>query len=112
EGDDDLNAPFTEEQYAAFLEALQGAQSYEGHDWENVPYFEGCLPIEVMASRGPDTLRFGPMKPVGLPVPQWGGRRAYAVVQLRREDRAGQMWHLVGVQTRLKIPQQPRVLQQ
>lgn len=109
EGDDYLNAPLTREQYEAFVEALSSAESYEGHDWENVPYFEGCLPIEVMAARGPDTLRFGPMKPVGLPVPNWGGKRAYAVVQLRREDRAGQMWNLVGFQTRLKIPEQRRV---
>jgi methylenetetrahydrofolate--tRNA-(uracil-5-)-methyltransferase len=111
DGDDYLNAPFTKEQYEAFIEALRGAESYEGHDWENVPYFEGCLPIEVMASRGVDTLRFGPMKPVGLPVPQWGGKRAHAILQLRREDRGGQMWNLVGFQTRLKIPEQKRVLQ-
>jgi methylenetetrahydrofolate--tRNA-(uracil-5-)-methyltransferase len=109
EGDDYLNIPFTREQYDAFIEELRGAQSHEGHDWENVPYFEGCLPIEVMAERGADTLRFGPMKPVGLPVPQWGGRRAHAILQLRREDRAGQMWNLVGFQTRLKIGEQARV---
>lgn len=109
EGDDYLNAPFTREMYTAFIEALRGAESYEGHDWENVPYFEGCLPIEVMAGRGADTLRFGPMKPVGLPVPQWGGKRAHAILQLRREDRAGQMWNLVGFQTRLKIPEQKRI---
>jgi methylenetetrahydrofolate--tRNA-(uracil-5-)-methyltransferase len=109
EGDDYLNAPLDAEQYHAFIEALKGAQSHEGHDWDNVPYFEGCLPIEVMVSRGDDTLRFGPMKPVGLPVPQWGGRRAHAIVQLRREDRAGQMWNLVGFQTRLKIGEQARV---
>ncbi len=108
-GDDYLNAPFTREQYDAFIEALKGAQSHEGHDWDQVPYFEGCLPIEVMAARGEETLRFGPMKPVGLPVPHWGGRRAHAVVQLRREDRAGQMWNLVGFQTRLKIGEQARV---
>jgi methylenetetrahydrofolate--tRNA-(uracil-5-)-methyltransferase len=111
DGDDYLNVPFTQEQYEAFVEALRGAESYEGHDWENVPYFEGCLPIEVMASRGVDTLRFGPMKPVGLPVPQWGGKRAHAILQLRREDKSGQMWNLVGFQTRLKIPEQKRVLQ-
>jgi methylenetetrahydrofolate--tRNA-(uracil-5-)-methyltransferase len=109
EGDDYLNAPFTREQYEAFIEAVRGAESHEGHDWENVPYFEGCLPIEVMAARGADTLRFGPMKPVGLPVPQWGGKRAHAILQLRREDRAGQMWNLVGFQTRLKIAEQKRV---
>ncbi|HSU13206.1 methylenetetrahydrofolate--tRNA-(uracil(54)-C(5))-methyltransferase (FADH(2)-oxidizing) TrmFO [Longimicrobium sp.] len=109
EGDDYLNAPMTKEQYDAFIEALRTGEEYAGHDWENVPYFEGCLPIEVMAHRGPETLRFGPMKPVGLPVPQWGGKRAWAVIQLRREDRAGQMWNLVGFQTRLKIPEQKRI---
>lgn len=109
DGDDYLNAPMTREQYEAFVAALGSAESYEGHDWENVPYFEGCLPIEVMAGRGVDTLRFGPMKPVGLPVPQWEGRRAHAVVQLRREDCAGQMWNLVGCQTRLKVGEQARV---
>ncbi len=109
-GDDDyLNAPFTREEYDAFIEALRGAQAHEGHDWEKVPYFEGCLPIEVMAERGEQTLRFGPMKPVGLPVPQWGGKRAHAIVQLRREDRAGQMWNLVGFQTRLRVGEQARV---
>ncbi|HET8656396.1 MAG TPA: methylenetetrahydrofolate--tRNA-(uracil(54)-C(5))-methyltransferase (FADH(2)-oxidizing) TrmFO [Longimicrobiaceae bacterium] len=109
EGDDYLNAPFTRERYEAFIEALRGGEGYEGHDWESVPYFEGCLPIEVMAARGADTLRFGPMKPVGLPVPQWGGKNAHAILQLRREDRAGQMWNLVGFQTRLKIPEQRRI---
>jgi methylenetetrahydrofolate--tRNA-(uracil-5-)-methyltransferase len=109
EGDDYLNAPMTREGYEAFIEALRSAESHEGHDWENVPYFEGCLPIEVMAARGPDTLRFGPMRPIGLPVPRWEGRRAHAIVQLRREDRAGQMWNLVGFQTRLKIGEQARI---
>src|SRR5690606_15904256 len=102
-------APMDAEQYRTFIAALKEAQSHEGHDWDAVPYFEGCLPIEVMAARGDDTLRFGPMKPVGLPVPQWGGRRAHAVVQLRREDKAGEMWNLVGFQTRLKIGEQARV---
>jgi methylenetetrahydrofolate--tRNA-(uracil-5-)-methyltransferase len=106
---DYLNAPMTREQYEAFVEALKGGEEHAGHDWENVPYFEGCLPIEVMAHRGVDTLRFGPMKPVGLPVPQWDGRRAWAVVQLRREDRAGNLWNLVGFQTRLRIPEQKRI---
>ena len=109
EGDDYLNAPMTQEQYEAFIQALKTGEEHAGHDWENVPYFEGCLPIEVMAHRGDQTLAFGPMKPVGLPVPQWGGKRAYAVVQLRREDRAGQMWNLVGFQTRLRIPEQKRI---
>ncbi|HET7231513.1 MAG TPA: methylenetetrahydrofolate--tRNA-(uracil(54)-C(5))-methyltransferase (FADH(2)-oxidizing) TrmFO [Longimicrobium sp.] len=109
EGDDYLNAPMTREQYDAFIEALKTGEEHAGHDWENVPYFEGCLPIEVMAHRGNETLRFGPMKPVGLPVPQWDGKRAHAIVQLRREDRAGQMWNLVGFQTRLRIPEQKRI---
>jgi methylenetetrahydrofolate--tRNA-(uracil-5-)-methyltransferase len=73
-----------------------------------VPYFEGCLPVEEMARRGRETLRFGPMKPVGLPDPRTG-REPWAVLQLRREDRAGQMWNLVGFQTRLRIPEQQRV---
>ena len=106
---DYLNCPMTKEQYEAFIEALKTGEEFAGHDWENVLYFEGCLPIEVMAHRGVDTLRFGPMKPVGLPVPQWGGQRAHAIVQLRREDRAGQMWNLVGFQTRLRIPEQKRI---
>ncbi|HEU0015264.1 MAG TPA: methylenetetrahydrofolate--tRNA-(uracil(54)-C(5))-methyltransferase (FADH(2)-oxidizing) TrmFO [Longimicrobium sp.] len=109
EGDDYLNAPMTREQYEAFVTALNGGIPHEGHDWENVPYFEGCLPVEVMAGRGMETLRFGPMKPIGLPVPQWGGQKAHAVVQLRREDRAGNLWNLVGFQTRLKIPEQKRI---
>lgn len=109
EGDDYLNVPFTREQYEALVAELRAGESYEGHDWENVPYFEGCLPIEVMAERGEDTLRFGPMKPIGLPVPSWGGKQAHAILQLRREDRAGQMWNLVGFQTRLKIGEQKRI---
>ena len=108
EGDDYLNCPMTGEQYHAFLAALREADVYPGHDWENIPYFEGCLPIEVMAERGDDTLRFGPMKPVGLPDPRTG-RDPYAVVQLRREDRTGQMWNMVGFQTRLRTAEQRRV---
>src|SRR3989449_2237495 len=79
------------------------------HEFDRAPYFEGCLPIEELAERGRDTLRFGPMKPVGLVDPRTG-REPYAVGQLRQEDRAGQMWKLVGVQTRLKGAQPPRVL--
>jgi methylenetetrahydrofolate--tRNA-(uracil-5-)-methyltransferase len=105
---DYLNCPMSREEYAAFLGALKSADVYEGHDWEEVPYFEGCLPIEVMASRGDDTLRFGPMKPIGLTDPRTG-RRPWAVVQLRREDRAGQMWNMVGFQTRLRTGEQRRV---
>ncbi len=105
---DYLNCPMDKEEYDAFIEALKAGKAHEGHDWDAVPYFEGCLPIEVMASRGHDTLRFGPMKPIGLTDPRTGNR-PWAVVQLRREDRAGQMWNMVGFQTRLKIGEQRRV---
>ena len=105
---DYLNCPMSRDEYEAFVEALRTAEAHEGHDWDAVPYFEGCLPVEVMASRGPDTLRFGPMKPIGLTDPRTG-RRPWAVVQLRREDRAGQMWNMVGFQTRLKIGEQRRI---
>lgn len=105
---DYLNCPMSREEYDTFIGALNGGQAHEGHDWDNVPYFEGCLPVEVMASRGHDTLRFGPMKPIGLTDPRTG-ERPWAVVQLRREDRAGQMWNMVGFQTRLRIGEQRRV---
>ena len=108
ESSDYLNCPMSKEEYGAFIAALKTADVHEGHDWDRVPYFEGCLPIEVMAARGEETLRFGPMKPIGLTDPRTG-RRPWAVVQLRREDRAGQMWNMVGFQTRLKIPEQGRV---
>ena len=106
---DYLNCPFSREEYERFVEAVVHADVHEGgHDWDRVPYFEGCLPIEVLASRGPETLRFGPMRPLGLRNPRTGSR-PYAVAQLRREDRAGQMWNLVGFQTRLRIGEQKRV---
>lgn len=108
ESGDYLNCPMNREEYDQFIGALKQAQAHEGHDWDAVPYFEGCLPIEVMAHRGDETLRFGPMKPIGLVDPRTGSR-PWAVVQLRREDRAGQMWNLVGFQTRLKIGEQRRV---
>ena len=108
-GDDYLNVPLDRQGYERFLDALLAADQHQGHDFDQVPYFEGCLPVEEMARRGRETLRFGPMKPVGLPDPSTG-REPYAVVQLRREDRAGQMWNLVGFQTRLRIPEQQRVL--
>jgi methylenetetrahydrofolate--tRNA-(uracil-5-)-methyltransferase len=107
-GDDYLNAPMNQPTYGSFVEALIAADQFQAHDFDQVPYFEGCLPIEEMARRGPETLRFGPLKPVGLPDPRTG-RDPHAVVQLRREDRAGQMWNLVGFQTRLRIPEQQRV---
>ena len=116
-GDDYLNAPFTAAQYDAFVTALRTGEQYQPHhEFDRTPYFEGCLPVEEMAARGRDVLRFGPMKPVGLRDPRAGtpgSRRGsvepYAVVQLRQEDCAGQMWNLVGFQTRLKIPDQQRV---
>jgi methylenetetrahydrofolate--tRNA-(uracil-5-)-methyltransferase len=108
EGDDYLNAPMDAAGYERFLDALLDADQHQGHEFDAVPYFEGCLPVEEMARRGRETLRFGPMKPVGLPDPRTG-REPHAVVQLRREDRAGQMWNLVGFQTRLRIPEQQRV---
>jgi methylenetetrahydrofolate--tRNA-(uracil-5-)-methyltransferase len=104
-----LNCPMSREQYEAFLDALISADQFHGHEFDEVPYFEGCMPVEVMAQRGRDTLRFGPLKPVGLRDPRTG-REAFAVVQLRQEDRAGRMWNLVGFQTRLRIPEQQRVL--
>ena len=107
-GDDYLNAPMSAEEYNGFISALVEADQFSAHGFDEVPYFEGCLPVEEMARRGPETLRFGPMKPVGLPDPRTG-RDPHAVVQLRREDRAGQMWNLVGFQTRLRIPEQKRV---
>jgi methylenetetrahydrofolate--tRNA-(uracil-5-)-methyltransferase len=103
-----VNCPFTREQYEAFLDALIAADQYEGHDFDPIPYFEGCMPVEEMARRGRETLRFGPMKPVGLRDPRTG-REAYAIAQLRMEDRGGRMWNLVGFQTRLRTREQQRV---
>jgi len=108
-GEDYLNAPFTAEEYEAFVAALITGDQYQpSHEFDRIPYFEGCLPVEEMARRGRDTLRFGPMKPVGLRDPR-SGREPFAVVQLRQEDRAGQMWNLVGFQTRLRTAEQQRV---
>ncbi len=107
-GADYWNAPLDREGYDAFIAALTAADQYQGHEFDQVPYFEGCLPVEEMAARGADTLRFGPMKPVGLRDPRTG-REAWAVVQLRQEDRAAQMWNLVGFQTRLRTGEQQRV---
>jgi methylenetetrahydrofolate--tRNA-(uracil-5-)-methyltransferase len=104
-----LNCPMSREEYDAFIDAIVSADQYQGKAFDEVPYFEGCMPVEEMASRGRDTLRFGPMKPVGLTDPRTG-RRPWAVVQLRQEDRGGRMWNLVGFQTRLRIPEQQRVL--
>ena len=103
-----LNCPMTRDQYEAFIDAIISADQASAHGFDAVPYFEGCMPVEEMARRGRDTLRFGPMKPVGLTDPRTG-REAHAVVQLRMEDRAGRMWNLVGFQTRLRYPEQQRV---
>ena len=109
DGDDYLNAPFTEPEYDAFVTALKAGDQYApNHEFDKIQYFEGCLPVEEMAARGRDVLRFGPMKPVGLPDPKTG-RQAFAVVQLRQEDRSGQMWNLVGFQTRLRKGEQEKV---
>jgi methylenetetrahydrofolate--tRNA-(uracil-5-)-methyltransferase len=106
---DYINCPFTKEEYERFIDGLLAAQSVEGHAWENLNYFEGCLPIEEIARRGIDTLRFGPMKPVGLKDPKTG-RIPYAVVQLRRENLRADSYNLVGFQNHLKFGEQARVL--
>jgi methylenetetrahydrofolate--tRNA-(uracil-5-)-methyltransferase len=106
---DYLNCPFTKEEYDRFFGALIAAESAVVHDFDKERFFEGCLPIEVMAHRGRDTLRFGPMKPVGLIEPSTG-RRPYAVVQLRQDNLAGDHYSLVGFQTQLKWGEQARVL--
>jgi methylenetetrahydrofolate--tRNA-(uracil-5-)-methyltransferase len=109
-GDDYLNVPLDREQYEQFVETLLTAEKVPFKDFENrdVRFFEGCLPIEVMAERGRDTLRFGPMKPVGLENPRTG-RRPWAVVQLRQDDLAAEHWNLVGFQTKLTHREQKRV---
>ena len=106
---DYLNCPFTAEEYARFYEALIAAEKAPLHAFDDPKFFEGCLPIEVMAARGVDTLRFGPMKPVGLPDPRTG-RDAYAVVQLRQDNLAASHYSLVGFQTQMKWGEQARVL--
>ena len=105
---DYLNCPMNRDQYLAFIKAVREADKVPLKAFEEQKYFEGCLPIEVMIDRGDDTLRFGPMKPVGLPVPATG-RDAYAVVQLRKENLEGTMYNMVGFQTKLTYPEQKRV---
>jgi len=107
-GDDYVNCPLDEAEYRAFYGALRGAECAALHDFEKELFFEGCLPIEVIASRGPETLLFGPMKPVGLRDPR-SGRRPHAVVQLRQDNLAASHFSLVGFQTHLKWPEQKRV---
>lgn len=106
---DYINCPMNEEQYGRFCDALLAAQSVEERDWENLNYFEGCLPIEEIARRGRDTLRFGPMKPVGLRDPRTG-KTPYAVVQLRQENLRADSYNLVGFQNHLKFGEQARIL--
>lgn len=108
EGDDYLNAPLDREQYLAFHRAVSEAEVVAPHEFEAAVFFEGCLPIEELARRGVDTLRYGPMKPVGLTLPD--GRRPYAVVQLRQENLAKSHFNLVGFQSRMKWGEQERVL--
>ncbi|MHA1537673.1 MAG: methylenetetrahydrofolate--tRNA-(uracil(54)-C(5))-methyltransferase (FADH(2)-oxidizing) TrmFO [Alphaproteobacteria bacterium] len=109
EGKDYINCPLDEAQYNAFIEALLTGGKTSFKEWEeNTPYFEGCLPIEVTAARGVDTLRFGPMKPVGLTDPRTG-KRAHAVVQLRQDNALGTLWNIVGFQTKLKHGEQTRI---
>ncbi|MBM5796871.1 MAG: methylenetetrahydrofolate--tRNA-(uracil(54)-C(5))-methyltransferase (FADH(2)-oxidizing) TrmFO, partial [Cyanobacteria bacterium K_Offshore_0m_m2_072] len=118
---DYINCPMDQGQYLAFREALLAAEQAELKDFdkESASFFEGCLPIEELARRGDDTMRFGPLKPIGLWDPRWGdlndrevrrAKRAYAVVQLRQEDKDGRLWNLVGFQTNLKWGEQQRVL--
>ncbi|HJQ57157.1 MAG TPA: methylenetetrahydrofolate--tRNA-(uracil(54)-C(5))-methyltransferase (FADH(2)-oxidizing) TrmFO, partial [Vineibacter sp.] len=109
DGADYINCPLDREQYYAFVEALLAGEKSEFKDWErDTPYFDGCLPIEVMAERGRDTLAFGPMKPVGLTDPRTG-RRPFAVVQLRQDNALGSLYNLVGFQTKLKHGEQTRI---
>jgi methylenetetrahydrofolate--tRNA-(uracil-5-)-methyltransferase len=108
-GKDYINCPMTKEQYEAFVAELNAGEKIEFKEWEkDTPYFEGCMPIEVMASRGVDTLRHGPMKGVGLDDPRTG-RWPYAVVQLRQDNKLGTLWNMVGFQTKLKHNEQVRI---
>jgi methylenetetrahydrofolate--tRNA-(uracil-5-)-methyltransferase len=108
-GADYINCPLDQSQYEAFIVALLAAEKTAFKEFEGTPYFEGCLPIEVMAERGPDTLRYGPMKPVGLTNPHRPGVKPYAVVQLRQDNALGTLWNMVGFQTKLKHGEQVRV---
>jgi len=108
DGSDYINCPLSREGYHAFIDALLAADTVPFHDWEkDTPYFEGCLPIEVMAARGRETLAFGPMKPVGLTNPN--GPKPYAVVQLRQDNALGTLWNMVGFQTKLRHGDQTRI---
>ncbi|HEY0315735.1 MAG TPA: methylenetetrahydrofolate--tRNA-(uracil(54)-C(5))-methyltransferase (FADH(2)-oxidizing) TrmFO, partial [Sphingomonas sp.] len=109
EGKDYINCPMNRDEYQAFVQALLDGEKTEFKQWEkDTPYFDGCMPIEVMASRGVDTLRHGPMKPVGLDDPRTG-RWPHAVVQLRQDNKQGTLWNIVGFQTKLKHAEQIRI---
>lgn len=109
-GKDYINCPMNKEQYFAFIDALCNAEYLDFKDWEkDTPYFEGCMPVEVMASRGVETLRFGPMKPVGLTNPHTDSEEPYAVVQLRQDNALGTLYNMVGFQTKMKYGEQVRV---
>jgi methylenetetrahydrofolate--tRNA-(uracil-5-)-methyltransferase len=109
-GADYLNCPMDKAQYEAFIDAMLAADKTVFKEWEaNTPYFDGCLPVEVMAERGRETLRFGPLKPVGLANPHEDGRRPYAVVQLRQDNALATLWNMVGFQTKMKHAEQVRV---
>ena len=110
DGSDYINCAMDSEQYHAFIQALLDAEKQDFKDWEkDTPYFEGCLPIEVMAERGVETLTFGPMKPVGLTNPNAPDRRSYAIVQLRQDNDLGTIWNMVGFQTKLTYGEQKRI---
>jgi methylenetetrahydrofolate--tRNA-(uracil-5-)-methyltransferase len=109
-GVDYINCPLTREQYEAFVDALLAGDKTTFHEWEGTPYFDGCLPIEVMAERGRETLRHGPMKPFGLTNPHPGTSKAYAVVQLRQDNKLATLFNMVGFQTKLKHGEQTRIL--
>jgi methylenetetrahydrofolate--tRNA-(uracil-5-)-methyltransferase len=108
-GADYINCPLDKAQYDAFIEALLAGEKTEFKDFEKTPYFEGCLPIEVMAERGADTLRYGPLKPVGLTNAHKPNEKPYAVIQLRQDNALGTLWNMVGFQTKLKYAEQVRV---
>jgi len=109
-GADYINCPMDKAQYEAFIDAMLAGEKTVFKEWEaTTPYFDGCLPVEVMAERGRETLRFGPMKPIGLSDPRRDGHRPYAVVQLRQDNALGTLWNMVGFQTKLKYADQVRV---
>jgi methylenetetrahydrofolate--tRNA-(uracil-5-)-methyltransferase len=108
-GADYLNCPMNEAQYNSFVDALLTGEKHVYHQWESVPYFDGCLPVEVMAERGRETLRWGPLKPVGLTNPRNPSVKPHAIVQLRQDNALGTLWNMVGFQTKLKYGRQAEI---